>query len=144
MKVKILFFLYAAAILLFSGFARGQDFANPGAAQEVPFRIQQVTVDPISFELHLLGSTPNSCYNQIIARIVRQPEFPEVLWVRVTLPIPEEICTDQIQEGFSTTVDLKQTIANAELRLEEEKTYSITIEGSDLTFEASGAQLLSR
>lgn len=138
----IIYTIYAATVLLFSGFAKAQSVMpvennqNPRSS----VTIQEVLIDSQTLDLNVSGYVPNPCYQMPYAIMTIDHNKPQTLVVRLFSPAPTQFCIQRIQE-YSTVVSLKQLAKSSQLPLEDAVVYTVRTEGHDFAIEVFGRDL---
>lgn len=139
----LIYTMYVAAVLLFSAFARAE-LSMPFSKvlpKQVTVSVTDVAFNEASFELQIAGTLPNKCFPKPLAVVVQNPEFPNVLRLRLTSPSPTNPCPSRI-EKYSTVVNLPVLVQNARLVLEPNAQYVVEIEGFEYEMQVLGSELM--
>lgn len=140
----IIYTIYAATVLLFSGFARAN--TNPHSLLPVeqpvrsPVTILEVQVDP-SLALEVSGYVPTICHATPMAVMTFDQHSPNTLVVRLISSAPATFCPQRIKD-YQLFVPLRQLARASHLPLEASAIYTVKTEGHDFAIEVSGQDLI--
>lgn len=125
----IIYTVYIATVLLFSGFARAQTVT-----------IDEVMVNA-QLDLEVTGFVPTPCHQIPTAVLTFDQNNHNTLVVRLISPNPTPYCIQRLQD-YSTIVPLRQLARASGLPLEATALYVVKTEGHDFTFAVSGRDLI--
>jgi hypothetical protein len=134
----IIYTLYVATVLLFSGFARAQS-PLPVEPPRSRVTILEVLVDSENLQLAVSGYVPNPCHQ--IPTPVMTLDNANTLVIRLISPVPTNFCIQRIQD-YSTIVSLRHLAKASRLPLEAAAVYTVKTEGHDFSMQVSGLDLI--
>jgi hypothetical protein len=126
----IIYTVYIATVLLFSGFARAQTVT-----------IDEVYVDHQTLDLEVSGYVPTPCHQLPTAVLTFDHLNPRTLVVRLVSPSHGDYCIQRLK-NYSTIVPLRQLARASRLPLEASVLYVVKTEGHDFSIAVSGQDLI--
>lgn len=144
---KLVFGLYVATVLLFSGLARAEaDLILPISNGQQPQMINPIIREVLPatnvLALQISGLLPNPMTDEPSARLVQDQDDPRVLILTLSTKKYDGISVSPVSH-FNVVVSLPQLAYDAGIQPEEKAIYILKIKGHDFHMQFSGADLMT-
>lgn len=123
---KVVLFLYAASVLLFSGFVRASTLDVP---------IKKIDFSEGSWQIRVAAQLPNPCLGKPLPVLIADEKTPHVFVMKMVAERKSGSCISIIGPISQTMFDIRQLVFNSVPDLAPEQVYVIRASGYD--FEVS-------
>lgn len=134
---KFLFISYVAVAILASGLVKAEDFGSNQAG--VVIDNLEATFNQSSFEFMVSGVSATECSSRVV--LAEQMDHQIVFKIISASPM-NQICIQRISK-FVETIPVRQMVQVSKLLIEPQDIYTLSVEGSPISIEVSGSELLA-